>query len=105
MARLPATASAGRDCPLGKTAHMRKAAEMRKAAAGETILYRGDGTAFPAEYVITPLVHDESDFDEESNFNEKSQVEMETCIDVAATWARHPLSRHQPAHGSRSDEG
>jgi signal transduction histidine kinase len=71
----------GADCPLGKTAHMRKAAEMRKAAAGETILYRGDGTAFPAEYVITPLVHDESDFDEESNFNEKSQVEMETCID------------------------
>ena len=35
---------------------LRKGAETRKGAAGEDTIFRADGTAFPAEYVLTPLV-------------------------------------------------
>ena len=67
------------DCPLSN------AAGMRSATAGEATFYRSDGTAFPAEYVITPLLHSENDFDQEHDqehpFDRESHVETETRID------------------------
>jgi PAS domain S-box-containing protein len=38
------------DCPL------RHATEHNKAASGEDIIFRSDGTSFPAEYVLTPIL-------------------------------------------------
>jgi PAS domain S-box-containing protein len=38
------------DCPI------RRAAGRHVAAAGEDTIYRGDGTCFPAEYFITPIL-------------------------------------------------
>ena len=46
----PANRKCAEDCPL------RKSAETRKPGAGEDTMFRADGTAFPAEYVLTPLV-------------------------------------------------
>jgi PAS domain S-box-containing protein len=43
------------DCPL------RRAAANHKAAAGEDTIFRSDGTAFPADYVLTPIL-DQSRF-------------------------------------------
>ena len=37
------------ECPL------RRASGRSKAAAGEDTIFRGDGTSFPAEYVLTPI--------------------------------------------------
>jgi len=45
----PANRVCSEDCPL------RRAAGRTKAAAGEDTIYRGDGTSFPAEYVLTPI--------------------------------------------------
>jgi hypothetical protein len=38
------------DCPL------RRAGESHRAAAGEDTIYRADGTSFPAEYALTPIL-------------------------------------------------
>ena len=46
----PENRKCGEDCPL------RRAADTRKAAAGEDTIFRADGGAFPAEYVLTPMV-------------------------------------------------
>ena len=40
----------GEDCAL------KRAAENRKGAAGEGMIYRADGSAFPAEYSLTPIL-------------------------------------------------
>jgi len=46
----PANRKCAEDCPL------RQASDTRKAAAGEDTIFRADGSSFPAEYVLTPLV-------------------------------------------------
>jgi PAS domain S-box-containing protein len=45
----PANRQCSEDCPL------RRASGPQKAAAGEDIIFRADGTSFPAEYVLTPI--------------------------------------------------
>jgi len=45
----PANRVCGEDCPL------RRASGRERAAAGEDTIFRGDGTSFPAEYVLTPI--------------------------------------------------
>jgi PAS domain S-box-containing protein len=45
----PANRLCSEDCPL------RRASGRQKAAAGEDTIFRGDGTSFPAEYVLTPI--------------------------------------------------
>ena len=44
------TATAAEDCPL------RRAAAQSVAAAGEDTIFRADGSSFPAEYVLTPIL-------------------------------------------------
>ncbi|MGH9589920.1 MAG: ATP-binding protein, partial [Terracidiphilus sp.] len=46
----PAGSHCGENCPI------RQAASHQTTSAGEENIYRSDGTAFPAEYVLTPLV-------------------------------------------------
>ena len=45
----PLNRQCGEDCPL------RRASGPHKVAAGEDIIFRADGTSFPAEYVLTPI--------------------------------------------------
>jgi PAS domain S-box-containing protein len=45
----PLNRQCGEDCPL------RRASGPQKVAAGEDIIFRTDGTSFPAEYVLTPI--------------------------------------------------
>ncbi|MGA2047644.1 MAG: PAS domain S-box protein [Terracidiphilus sp.] len=45
----PANRVCSEECPL------RRASGRSKAAAGEDTIFRGDGTSFPAEYVLTPI--------------------------------------------------
>ncbi|HEV2280701.1 MAG TPA: PAS domain S-box protein [Acidobacteriaceae bacterium] len=47
-------APAGSRC--GENCSLRQAATRQMTSAGEENIYRSDGTAFPAEYVLTPLV-------------------------------------------------
>lgn len=47
-------APAGSRC--GENCALRQAATRQRTSAGEENIYRSDGTAFPAEYVLTPLV-------------------------------------------------
>jgi PAS domain S-box-containing protein len=46
----PADRKCGDDCPL------RRSSANHKAAAGECTIFRADGNAFPAEYVLTPIL-------------------------------------------------
>ena len=46
----PSARRCGADCPI------RQAASRQATTAGEENIFRSDGTAFPAEYVMTPLV-------------------------------------------------
>ena len=46
----PADRACGEDCPL------RRAAASQYAAAGEDNIFRADGSSFPAEYVLTPIL-------------------------------------------------
>ena len=46
----PANLACADDCPL------RRAGESHRASAGEDTLYRADGTSFPAEYALTPIL-------------------------------------------------
>ncbi len=47
---VPPERRCGDDCPL------RSVSADRKAAAGEDTVFRADGSAFPAEYVLTPIL-------------------------------------------------
>ncbi len=46
-------APSNRQCP--ENCPLRTAADMNKAASGEDIIFRRDGTSFPAEYFFTPI--------------------------------------------------
>ena len=46
----PASRQCGEDCPL------RRSTESHKAAVSEDTLFRTDGSAFPAEYALTPIL-------------------------------------------------
>ncbi len=46
----PSDRQCGEDCPL------RRSTVSHKAAAGESTIFRADGSPFPAEYVLTPIL-------------------------------------------------
>jgi PAS domain S-box-containing protein len=48
--------TASDDVHCGEDCALKRAAENRKGAAGEGMIYRADGSVFPAEYSLTPIL-------------------------------------------------